>query len=104
MAGEFTSKPTQPLQRKFKVTLSGLVWYLGSGLDTTTDPSHNAGRLEQFYQANRLWDSFTYTHEFYGDLTCRFAAQVLIPKALPDSGGLLVPLEITLIHANPAYS
>jgi hypothetical protein len=104
---EFTGKPNQPLQRKFKVTLVGLRWYLntaGTALDVTTDPTLNAGRLEQFFQTNRLWDNFTYAHEYLGNMTCRFATPVLVPKALPDSAGRIGSLEVTLVHANPAYT
>lgn len=102
---EFVSKSNQPLQRKLKVTLVGLAWYFTSAglLDVTTDPQRNAGRLEQFFQSQRLSGTFTFNHEYLGDLICRFAAPLLVPRALPDSAGRLGQLEASLIHHNPAY-
>jgi hypothetical protein len=79
-------------------------WRLsGSALDTSTDPTMNAGRLLNFYKQNRTWDTFTYNHEYLGSITCRFADPVQIPKAITNSNGLIPDFEITLIHHNPGY-
>jgi hypothetical protein len=101
----FSAKPITPFQKKFKVTLHGMRWYLLSdGLyDSTTAPTMNARALELFYEANGTWDNFTYLHPHLGSLTCRFAAAVTVPAAIPNSGGLIGPLEVTLVHHNPGY-
>lgn len=101
----FSAKPTVPYQAKWKVMLYGLRWYLQSNgtFDSTTDPTHNARALEIFYQNNQTWDSFTWSHPHIGSLTVRFAAPVVIPAAEPNSGGLIAPVEINLIHHNPGY-
>lgn len=103
---EFTSKPAVPYRRKFKLTISGMRWRLnasGNALDVTTDPQNNAGRLKQFYEARRKWDTFTYNHEYLGAITCRFDQPVTIPKALPNSNGLVPDFDITIIHHNPGF-
>lgn len=102
----FSAKPTVPYQKKFRVMLHGLRWYLQSNglFDTTTDLTHNARVLELFYEQNGTWDSFTWAHQHLGSLTVRFAAPVVVPAALPNSGGLIDPVEITLVHHDPAYT
>jgi hypothetical protein len=103
---DFTAKPAVPYRRKFKLTMSGMRWFLnenGDGLDLLSDPKHNAGRLLQFYQDHRKWDSFEYHHEYLGQLTCRFDAPVSVPKALPNSNGLVPDFEIQLVHHNPSF-
>jgi hypothetical protein len=103
---EFTARPGIPYRRKFRLKLAGLVWYLdssGTTLDISTDPTMNAGRLLEFYKLNRTWDTFTYPHEYLGDLTCRFAHPVEIPLAIPNSFGRVPEFELMLIHHNPGY-
>lgn len=101
---EFSARPSVPYRRKFTVTLTGMRWYLGSGtLDLTTNPKRNAGRLLKFYRENGMWDVFSYNHEYLGNILCKFAAPVNVPKAEPDSDGKIGAFDITLIHHNPAY-
>ena len=103
---EFTARPATPYRRKFRLTISGMKWYLNAAqnaLDVTTNPTQNAGRLLQFYQARRKWDTFTYNHEYLGPITCRFDQPVTIPKAIANSSGLVPDFEIILIHHNPGY-
>lgn len=102
----FNTKPSVPYRPTFKVTLHGMRWFLntpGNALDIVTQPTINAGRLRKFYLDNRQWDSFTFVHEFLGTMQCRFADPVVIPAALPNSGGLIAPLEVTLIQHNPGF-
>lgn len=103
---DFTSRPNTPYRAKFRVMLYGLRWYLngaGTAFDVTTDPTHNAGRLRDFYIANRQWDTFTFAHETLGNLTVRFTAPAVPPASLPRAGGLIAPFEVTLVHHNPGY-
>ncbi len=104
---EFVGKPNVPYRRKWRLTLYGLRWYMtaGDAYDTATNVNFNARRLEQFYQENETWGVFSWTHPHgLGTINCRFASPVTVPKALEDSGGLLGPLEITLVEHNPAYA
>ncbi len=103
---EFTAKPVDPYRRQFVAELYGLRWYMsndGFGLDLTTDTLHNAGFLLQFYREHRRYKPFYLQHEYLGLIQCRFASPVTIPKALPDSGGLIDVFEVTLVHHNPSY-
>lgn len=101
----FTSKPKVPFQKKFRVTLHGLRWVLQADgtYDTTTTPTINARVLEQFYQSNQTWDSFTWAHPHLGSLTCRFAEPVTIPASLANSNGYLDPVEVVLVQHDPGY-
>lgn len=104
---QFSAKPNTPYQRRFKITLHGLRWYLnGSGYyDNTTNPTFNAKRLEEFYERNETWQSFLFQHQHIGPtpFECRFLNPVAVPAGLANSGGFLAPLEIQLIHHNPSY-
>lgn len=104
---QFVSRPEVPFQRKFKLTLYGLRWYLDNDdhYDATTNPEFNARRLEMFYQAHQTWLPFEFTHQHFSDgpILCRFAAPLVVPASPPGSGGWLDPLEAVLIHHNPGY-
>lgn len=101
---DFTSRPSIPYRPSFKVTLEGLVWYLnGNQLDVTRNPANNAGRLRNFYVEHLTWKTFDFNHEYLGLIVCRFASPVALPKALPDSGGLLPPVEVTIIQHSPGF-
>lgn len=102
---DYTPQPVLPYRRKFKVTLEGLRWrFLDNGtIDYATDPERNAGVLEAFYTTHRKHKPFNFTHEWLGTLEMRFETPLNVPKALPDSGGLLEALEVNMIHHNPSY-
>lgn len=102
---DFNAKPSEPYRRRFRITLSGMRWMIaGERLDLDRDPQHNAGRLLEFYRDNRTWDHFTYAHEYLGEIQVRFAEPVNIPKAIPNSDGLIPDFDLTLIHHNPGYN
>lgn len=103
---DYTPRPVLPYRRKFKVTLEGLRWYyLQDGtIDYSANPERNAGVLEYFYEDHRKWRPFNFLHERLGLLELRFESPLSIPKALPDSGGLVPALEIMMIHHNPTYA
>lgn len=102
----FTARPTTPFQRKFRVKLHGLKWFLSANntYDELQHYSINARALELFYQDHETWAPFYWNHPHLGRLTCRFAAPVLVPAGTPNASGLLAdPLEITLIEHDPGY-
>lgn len=103
---QFTSRPTVPYQKRFKVKLHGMRWYTDSvtGLyDSATDPTHNARALELFYEAHRKWRPFYWTHPHLGLLTVKFDSAVDVAPAIENSGGLCDVVEISLVHDNPGY-
>lgn len=98
--------PVLPFRPTFKVTLEGLRWYLntaGTALDTTTNPTYNAGRLEAFYRTHRKHKPFNFNHEYLGSLELRFNAPLNIPKGLQNGGGAIESLEIMMIQHNATY-
>lgn len=102
---DYTPNPVLPYRRRFKLILEGLRWYTTEHgfLDLVHDREHNAGALENFYAYHRKHIPFEYEHEWLGVLLLRFDGPVNIPRAIPNSGGLVEPLEITAIHHNPSY-
>lgn len=102
----FSAKPKVPFQRKFRVTLYGLRWILNTDgtYNTTSSTAYNARLLEQFYASNQTWDNFAWTHPHLGTLQVRFAEPVNVPKALPNSNGLIEELEIMFVEHAPAFS
>ena len=103
---DYAPKPVLPYRRRFKITLEGLRWYFNSNgtIDYATNPDYNAGVLESFYTDHRKHKAFNYQHEWLGMLELRFDNPVNVPKALPNSDGLLEPLEFMALHHNPTYS
>lgn len=101
----FTSRPTTPFQRRFKLTLYGLQWYLApNGLyDATTNVNFNAHALELFYRDHEIWRPFDWTHPHFGPMVCKFDAPVIVPAAMPNSNGLIESMEIQMVHDNPGY-
>lgn len=102
---DYTPAPVLPYRRKFKVTLEGLRWYFNDNgtIDLATNPQQNAGRLEEFYSTHRKHKPFNFQHEWLGLLELRFEVPVNVPKAIPNSQGLIEQLEIQMIHHNPSY-
>lgn len=98
--------PVLPFRPTFKVTLEGLRWYLnneGNALDTTTDITRNAGRLEAFYLIHRLHRPFNFQHEYLGNLEMRFYEPVSVPKGLENAGGVIDSFEIMMIQHTSSY-
>ncbi len=103
----FASKPAVPYQKKFKVTLYGLRWFLNNSTqlyDSTTQPTINARALELFYERNGVWNPFTWLHPHLGTITARFSTPVTVPAGMMNSGGLIEKVELQMVHHNPGYS
>lgn len=102
----FTSRPTAPYQRRFKLKLYGLRWFIddATGLyDVNEAPQINARVLEIFYAKRQTWLPFNFNHQHLGPMICRFASAVQVPEAEPNSNGFINPVEVTLIEHNPGY-
>jgi hypothetical protein len=103
----FSARPTTPYQRKFKISLQGVRWYLDpvTGLyDPLANPKFNAHALEKFYARHETWNPFIFKHQHIGDLVVRFASPLIVPAAKANSGGLIDPIEMMLLHHNPGFS
>jgi hypothetical protein len=101
----FVSKPTTPYVRKFRVKLHGLRWFLNTnGLyDVASSQDVNAKLLEEFYERHETWNPFNWVHPHRGTMLVRFASPVIVPAALPASGGFIEPVEVNFVHHNPGY-
>ena len=102
---DYAPTPVLPYRRNFKITLEGLRWYFNSDgtIDLATNPELNAGVLEAFYTDHRLFKPFNYDHEWLGTLEMRFKNPLSVPKALPNSNGLIEAIDFMAIHHNPSY-
>lgn len=105
-AWQFSSRPTTPYQRRFRVTLHGLTWYLNADgtFDSTTNANFNARALERFYERHETWKPFTFRHQHFGDILCRFNAALEVPAGVRNSGGRCDPVDVMLIQHNPGYN
>ena len=106
---QFTSRPTAPYQRRFKITLHGLRWYLDDKdgtYDLVTDPKFNARLLEKFYEVHETWKPFLWQHQHLSPrpLLVRFASAVTVPAGDKNSGGFIAPVEVNFIEHNPGFS
>jgi hypothetical protein len=104
---QFTARPTTPFQRRFRITLYGLKWFLDpetDEYDIVEEPEFNARLLELFYQAHETWNPFIFPHPHLGDIVVRFLSPVSVPKGIKDGGGLIDAFEITLVEHNPGYA
>ena len=86
----FTSRPVGPPQRTFYLTFEAMRHFFNSDgtVDTESYPEFNLGTLEAFYEEVQLYASFKYVHPRYGQLICRFAKPLDIPR--PELGGFSV--------------
>lgn len=95
---QFAVPPSSPDQRIFTLRFPTLIYFEtspGSGvLDITTDPDLNLGRLEDFYNRHKLFQSFSFTHPAHGALVCKFNKPLEIPDGL--IGGTGAVEEVTL--------
>ena len=91
--------PVDPTARTFKITMTGMKYYLQSNgaIDTTSEPTTNIYTLDQFYQTHGIHTAFNYPHWFYGTLKVKFARPLKIPQ--PEGNqGVLPPFDIELIE------
>lgn len=103
----FSARPTTPIQRKFRVKLHGMRWYLNdtTGLyDTTAEPTLNAKLLEEFYERHETYKPFLWVHPHRGEMLVRFAAPVNVPAGKENGYGLIDAFEINLMHHNPSFA
>jgi hypothetical protein len=102
---QFNARPTTPYQRKFTVTLYGMRWYFRSDgtFDDKMNVNFNARALEMFYEQHETWSPFTFRHQHFGPLVCRFNAPLQVPPGIKNSGGLIDTVEVSLIHHNPGF-
>lgn len=102
----FSAKPTTPHQRKFRVQLHGMTWFLNEDgtYDRYINPTMNAKLLEEFYERHETWKPFLWNHPHRGLMMVRFATAVNVPRGKENGGGFIDAFEINLIHHNPGFA
>jgi hypothetical protein len=109
---QFAAPPDSPDQRIFKLDFTGFKYYMTQSMvmvsgspvytqtvDLTTNQYiNNVGALEAFYQAQRLYNKFTYNHPSAGSVVVRFSKPLLVPKGTPGGNGVVEDFQILLVE------
>lgn len=96
---EFRSAPVAPPQRMWKLTMSGLRYITSAGvISRSLSPTVNILFFKDFYAAHQLHTSFFYVHETEGTIKVRFKEPLKLPTAIPNSGGIFPPFDITIVE------
>lgn len=105
----FASKPKGPDQIIFHLEVNGLCWWVDDllNVDRTVMPHVNAGHLQDFYEAHRLYEPFEYEHPTRGVVTVRFSKPLPAFKSIKEAiverpdigrrGHSVEPVQIDLI-------
>lgn len=96
---QFASKPRGPDQITFKLNFKAM-WFFETSpgvLDETSQPQINMKVLVDFYETHRLYEPFTYPHPRRGNLVCRFAKPLAVPKGIEGGKGQLEAFVVELI-------
>lgn len=101
----FSSSPSSPSQRTFKLAMTSIQYFLNgdgsvyAGDSLVDDPIHymrNARRLEDFYIEHKRHKSFILPHPVYGDVTCRFSKPFTLPKLIGN--GVLTSFDLEMME------
>lgn len=98
---QFAANPLLPEQRTFILNFEGMIWFKDSNgvVSSSTGVAQlNMLKLIEFYETHRTNKNFIYPHEIYGNLTCKFAKPLEIPKSLKNGNGVTDSFELTLIE------
>jgi hypothetical protein len=96
---QYSAPPSAPDQRIFKLKFAAMKYFVSNGaIDVTTKPEINLARLEQFYNTNKMNQTFTYPHPVLGDLPVRFNKPLAIPEGLEGGDGVVLNVEVELIE------
>lgn len=96
----FTTPPSDPDQRMFTLTMSGMQFFLNSSdeLDETINPTRNMYNLIKFYQRHKLYKSFHYTHPVHGLMEVKFNKPLKESAADRGGFGVIKDFAIELIE------
>lgn len=97
----FATDGKAPPIRELTLDFTGYKWYVDNerNIDTETNKDiNNMGALRDFYLSHLTHKTFYYKHPSDGEIVVRFKEPLSIPKAKPDSGGVVEDFQITLIE------
>lgn len=97
----FATDGKAPPIRELTLDFTGYKWYLNS--EGEIDPEvnkniNNMGALRDFFLSHLTHKQFIYNHPSDGEIYVRFKEPLSIPKAKPDSGGIVEDFQVTLIQ------
>lgn len=96
---EYRSAAVAPPTLNITLTMTGMRYYYdGNVLNSSVNPTTNIRVLDAFYLAHQLSEKFIYPHPVRGNLNCRFAAPLNIPKVIRGSPAILPDFSIKLIY------
>ena len=96
----FATDPVVPIQRTFKLMMTGLTWTTNSaGIAIAgPDPKRCALTFYNFYTTHRLHQTFDYPVPGMSTVQARFNQPLKLPSALLGGSGVLPDFEIELIE------
>ncbi len=98
----FAVPPASPDQRMFSLRFPTLIYLEttpGSGvLDLTTEPNLNLGRLEDFYNRHKMFQSFDFIHPAHGAMVCKFNMPLEVPDGIPGGFGSVEEVNLEFIE------
>lgn len=97
----FATDGKSPIIRELVLYFTGYKWYLNEdgSIDTETNKNiNNMGALRDFFFEHKTHKEFIYNHPADGEVVVRFKEALKIPKAKPDSGGIVEDFQVTLIE------
>lgn len=96
----FTSEPTAPDQRTFKLSFQGMKFFFDENGDIISDvfPERNMKTLIEFYHEHKLHKNFLYNHPVHGNMTVKFNKPLPEPKTIGDGIAVVDNFEVELIE------
>lgn len=95
---EFASKPKAPDQVEYTLSFPAMFFFetVPGVEDVTPHPAVNMTVLENFYNAHKMYEKFTYPHPTKGNIQVRFG-DPLSYKIVSNGKGRVEPFSIKLI-------
>lgn len=96
----FTTPPTDPDMRKLTLSFEGMQYYFNDSgvLDDTINVETNMYAMIKFYQRNKLYKSFHYTHPVHGLMAVKFNKPLKEEDVIKGSHGIVKDFSIELVE------
>lgn len=96
----FTTPPTDPDQRTFPLTFTGMRYYTDENGELTefTNPQRNMFNLTKFYQRHKMYKSFKYQHPVHGLLEVKFKKPLIEESVYNGGYGVVKEFSIELLE------
>ena len=96
---EYRAAASAPPTMNITLTMTGMRYvFNGNTLSDTLNPTLNIRVLDAFYHVHQLSEKFIYPHPVRGNLNCRFAAPLSIPKVIRGGPAILPDFSVKLVY------